>query len=156
MTLMAIQPDVTLRNRYGDPLMIVDIRARLHTSPQWAAELRRNLLEREEFRRPTQFFMIATPDRLYLWKGPKTEAEVLLPDFVVDSRPLFLPYLQRSGLNPDRLSPPVFELVVISWLSDLVYVPQKSESLGTEQPWLTDSGFLEAAKNGSLSYGLAA
>jgi hypothetical protein len=139
--------------------MIVDIRASLHTDPQWAAELRRNLLEREEFRRPTQFFMVATPDRLYLWKGPKTEVEVLLPDFVVDSRPLFLPYLQRpqgSSLDLDRLSPSTFELVVISWLSDLIYGSQRAESLGSEQAWLTDSGFLDAAKDGSLSYGLAA
>ena len=58
--------------------MVFEVKAKHHTTPQWAAEFRRNLLRREEFR-PTQYFSIVTPDRLYLWREPKPETEVVLP-----------------------------------------------------------------------------
>jgi len=135
--------------------MIVDVRAKHHTTPQWAAELRKNLVAREEFR-PTQYFLIVTPDRLYLWREPKLETEAVLPDFVVDGRPLFLPYLQKTSVDLDQISPPVFELVVISWLSDLVYARQETEGLEPGQAWLMDSGFLDATRNGRLYYDHAA
>jgi hypothetical protein len=152
---MSSQPDITLRNQEGELLMLFDVRAKHHTTPQWAAELRRNLLAREEFR-PTQYFLIVTPDRLYLWKEPKPGTDAMLPDFVVDSRPLFLPYLQKTSVDLDHISPFVFDLVVISWLSDLVYAQQGTEGLEPRQAWLMDSGFLNATRNGTLSYDLAA
>jgi hypothetical protein len=156
---MSTQPDVTLRNRYGD-----SSHDRRHQGePPHRPSVGRGATAEPAGARgaPAADAVLygCDPGRLYLWKGPKTEVEVLLPDFVVDSRPLFLPYLQRpqgSSLDLDRLSPSTFELVVISWLSDLIYGSQRAESLGSEQAWLTDSGFLDAAKDGSLSYGLAA
>ena len=136
--------------------MVFEVKAKHHTTPQWGAELRRNLLAREEFR-PTQYFLIVTPDRLYLWREPKPETEeAVLPDFVVDSRPLFLPYLQKTSVDLDRISPFVFELVVISWLSDLVYARRETEGLEPGQAWLMDSGFLDATRNGRLFYDHAA
>jgi|1186.fasta_scaffold89360_2 hypothetical protein len=152
---MSSQPDITLRNRKGEPLMIFEVRAKHHTTPQWAAEYRRNLLRREEFR-PTQYFAIVTPDQLYLWREPKPQTDVVLPDFVVDSRPLFLPYLQKTSVDLDRISPFVFELVVISWLSDLVYARREAEGLEPGQAWLMDSGFLDATRDGRLFYDHAA
>ncbi|HEY2291215.1 MAG TPA: hypothetical protein VGM86_10990 [Thermoanaerobaculia bacterium] len=135
--------------------MIFEVRAKHHTTPQWAAEYRRNLLRREEFR-PTQYFAIVTPDQLYLWREPKPQTDVVLPDFVVDSRPLFLPYLQKTSVDLDRISPFVFELVVISWLSDLVYARREAEGLEPGQAWLMDSGFLDATRDGRLFYDHAA
>ena len=135
--------------------MIFEVKAKHHTTPQWAAEFRRNLLRREEFR-PTQYFAIVTPDQLYLWREPKPETDVVLPDFVVDSRPLFLPYLQKTSVDLDRISRFTFEMLVISWLSDLVYVRRETESLEPGQAWLMDSGFLDATRNGRLFYDHAA
>jgi hypothetical protein len=152
---MGSQPDITLRNQRGEPLMVFEVRAKHHTTPQWAAEFRRNLLAREEFR-PTQYFAIVTPDQLYLWREPKPETEAVLPDFVVDSRPLFLPYLQKTSVDLDRISPYTFELLVIYWLSDLVYARQETEGLEPRQAWLMDSGFLDATRDGTLFYDHAA
>jgi hypothetical protein len=152
---MSSQPDITLRNQRGEPLIIFDIRAKHHTTPQWAAELRRNLLAHDEFP-STQYFMIVTPDRLYLWRGLKPETEAVLPDFVVDSRPLFLPYLQKTSVDLDRISRFVFEMLVISWLSDLVYARRETEGMEPDQAWLMDSGFLDATRDGTLFYDHAA
>lgn len=135
--------------------MVFEVKAKHHTTPQWAAEFRRNLMRREEFR-PTQYFAIVTPDQLYLWREPKPETEVVLPDFVVDSRPLFLPYLQKTSVDLDRISGFAFEMLVISWLSDLVYARRETEGLEPGQAWLMDSGFLDATRNGRLFYDHAA
>lgn len=135
--------------------MIFEVRAKHHTTPQWAAELRRNLLAHDEFP-STQYFMIVTPDRLYLWREPKPETDVVLPDFVVDSRPLFLPYLQKTSVDLDRISRFAFEMLVISWLSDLVYARRETEGPEPGQAWLMDSGFLDATRNGRLFYDHAA
>jgi hypothetical protein len=56
----------------------------------------------------------------------------------------------------DRISPFVFEMLVISWLNDLVYSRQETEDLEPGQAWLTDSGFLDATRNGRLFYDHAA
>lgn len=152
---MASQPDITLYDREGRLLLAVEVKNKRETTPKWAADLRRNLLGHEGFRQ-TEYFLVLTPDHLYLWRGIKAEAAAVLPDFVADSRALFLPYLQSAGLTLDRLSAPVFELMAISWLSDLVHSRREAESLGYDRAWLVESGLLDAVRNGRLSYDLAA
>lgn len=151
---MASRPDITLYDPEGRLLLVVEVKHKWETTPEWAAALRRNLLAHEGFRQ-TEYFLVLTPDHLYLWRGPKAEAAAVLPDFVAESRPLFLPYLQSAGLDLDRLSAPVFELMAISWLSDLVH-SRREESLGHDQAWLVESGLSEAVRNGRLAYELAA
>ncbi|MEA2601073.1 MAG: hypothetical protein QOF89_2065 [Acidobacteriota bacterium] len=150
---MASRPDIILYDHEGQLLLVAEVKNKRKTTPQWAAELRRNLLAHEGFRH-AEYFLVLTPDHLYLWRGMKAEATAVLPDFVADSRPLFLPYLQSSGLDLDRLSAPVFELTAISWLSDLVY--SRRDSSGHGQAWLVESGLMDAVRNGRLAYDLAA
>jgi hypothetical protein len=152
---MANRPDILLSDPEGRLLLVAEVKNKRGTTPQWAAELRRNLLAHEGYRQ-TEYFLVLTPDHLYLWKGLKAEAAAVLPDFVVDSRPIFLPYLQSAGLDLDRLSVPVFELMAISWLSDLVYSRRETESPAQDRAWLVESGLMDAVKNGRLAYELAA
>src|SRR5436305_970396 len=152
---MASRPDITLYDREGRLLLVAEVKYKRETTPKWAAALRRNLLAHEGFRQ-TEYFLVLTPDQLYLWKGIKAEATAVRPDFVADSRPLFLPYLQSAGLDLDRLSAPVFELMAISWFSDLVHSRRDTESLGHDRAWLVESGLLDAVRNGRLAYDLAA
>ena len=152
---MATRPDILLFDREGRRLLVAEVKNKRNTTPKWAAELRRNLLAHEGFRH-AEFFLVLTPDHLYLWRG--MTAEPVAPDYVVDSHPLFLPYLQRAGLDLDRISSPVFELMAISWLSDLVHSRREPETVGHDdgRTWLVQSGLLEAVRNGRLAYELAA
>jgi hypothetical protein len=152
---MASRPDITLYDREGRLLLVAEVKYKRDTTPEWAAALRRNLLAHEGFRQ-AEYFLVLTPDHLYLWKGLKAEALAVLPDVVADSYPLFLPYLQSAGPDLDRLSAPVFELMAISWLSDLVHSRRESEGLGNDQAWLAESGLLDAVRNGRLAYDRAA
>jgi hypothetical protein len=151
---MATRPDIILFDREGRRLLVAEVKNKRDTTPQWAAELRRNLLVHEG--RHAEFFLVLTPDYLYLWRGKSADPLPIPPDFVMESRPLFLPYLERAGLDLDRMSSPVFELMAISWLSDLVHSGRESETLGHDEAWLVESGLLDAVKNGKLAYELAA
>jgi len=152
---MATGPDIILFDREGRRLLVAEVKNKRDTTPKWAAELRRNLLAHEGFRH-AEFFLVLTPDRLYLWRGKPADPEPVPPDFVTEGGPLFRPYLERSGLDLDHLSSPVFELMATFWLSDLVHSRRESETLGRDEAWLVQSGLLEAVRNGKLAYERAA
>ncbi|HSS76729.1 MAG TPA: hypothetical protein VLV54_08280 [Thermoanaerobaculia bacterium] len=153
---MATQPDFVLYDRYGRLAAVIEIKAKRGTSSRWAAEFRRNLLAYETFRY-APLFLLVTPDRLYLWKSevPKdSEADLapVFPDYAIDAKLVFERYLQGAGVRLEEISGPAFELIVMSWLEDLIH--QWPEALRHTQ--LEGSGLDEAAKNGRITYPAAA
>ena len=151
---MATQPDFVLYDRYGRLAAVIEIKAKRGTSSRWAAEFRRNLLAYEAFRY-APLFLLVTPDRLYLWKsGVPKDADVapVSPDYAIDAKPLFERYLQGAGVRLEEISGPAFELIVMSWLEDLIH--QWPEAPRNVQ--LAGSGLDEAAKNGRIAYPAAA
>jgi hypothetical protein len=153
---VATQPDFFLYDRIGRLAAVIEVRNRRGTSGQWAAELRRNLLAHFEAYRDAPFFLLATPERLYIWKDAPTdlaeESLPVLPDYEVDARPLFSPYLERSGRKLEEIHGPTFELVVLSWLGDLTREAQDAGKVVE----LKGSGLPDAAKDGRISDPLAA
>ena len=144
---VAIQPDLRLYGRDGHLVLIADIRARHGTSPEWAAMLRRNLMEHDELP-AVEFFLIATPDRMYLWKGVGKTPSLIAPTYMFDARSALKPYSESAGLDMDAIDKEVFELLVMIWLSGLA----RWRELDTEdeQGWVKDSNFLAAIKNGRI------
>lgn len=151
---MATQPDIRLYGRDGHLVLVADIRAKQGTSVEWAAMLRRNLLEGEEFP-AVKFFLIATPDRLYLWKDSGKDPVLVPPTYIIDARSALKPYFERLG-NRAHISKEVFELLVTAWLSGLVYWRESPKGIDREQGWLTESRFLDAIKNGWIEVPAAA
>lgn len=151
---MTIQPDLVLYDRSGRLAVMVEVKTKRGTTKEWATQLRRNLLAHDEAILRAPFFLLVTPDRLYLWKSMKGDAgpEPLLlpPQFELDARPLFSPYLERAALELEQISAQAFELVVMSWLGDLT----RRDSSG--QTRLDDSGLPEAARDGRIAAPIAA
>jgi hypothetical protein len=147
---MSTQPDFFLYDRIGRLAAVIEVRNRRRASSQWAAELRRNLLAAVETYRGAPFFLLATPDRLYLWKDAPTDltedSPPVLPDYEVDAKPLFSPYLGRSGRKLEEIHRPTFELIVLSWLWDLIRQARDASELVE----LEESGLRDAAKNGRI------
>jgi hypothetical protein len=152
---MATRPDFVLYDRHGRLAAIVEIKAKRGTSSRWAAEYRRNLLAYEAFQH-APFFLLITPDRLYLWKeAPRTagaESLPIPPDLALDAKSLFRRYLERTGLKMEAVSGQAFELIVMSWLGDLIL--QLPDAI--RQAELEDSGLPQAAKDGRIAYPAAA
>jgi hypothetical protein len=147
--------DLAIYNRDGQLTGIVEIKNKLGTSREWAAKLRRNILAHGGFRN-IDFFLLVTPDHLYLWKSAGVEPKAVRPTYEIDARPVLEPYFKRAAVDPSTISGGAFELVVAAWLADLVRSKRTSEKLGEERSWLVESGLLAAIRNGRVAYEAAA
>lgn len=149
--------DLILYHPNGWPIAAVDIRAKLSTTPEWAAKLRRNLLAHGGAV-PARYFLVITPDRVYLWEGSGTEPAELLPTHVVDARPIFQPYFAAANLGPDAIRDMAFELVVDTWLAELTRADSADIERGVVRASdeLLRSGLVDAIRNARLEYPAAA
>lgn len=151
---MAVRPDLALYDRDERLVAVVEVKGRLGTSEDWAAQFHRNLLSLGMPGAP--FFLLATPDRLYLWTGEASPSGKDRPSFVVDARPILGPFFQRARIKPEEVSPHVLEFVVADWLTELVHSSDPKRLAGGENGWLMESRFLPAIHHGRIDYQLAA
>jgi hypothetical protein len=148
--------DLALYDRAGRLIAIAEVKNKQGTSPEWAAKFRRNMLVHGGYSQ-ADFFLLVTPDRLYIWKHAGSTAPFLVqPTYELDAQPLFAPYFERAGISPSDISGQAFELVVAAWLADLVRSEEKREALTNGQRILAESGFLTAVRDGRIEYEEAA
>jgi hypothetical protein len=110
--------DLTLYDRHHRMLGLVEVHSKLRTSAAWAAQYRGNLLS-YGLPEDVPYFLIVTPDRIYFWNG-RERSKSADPDLVLDAEPLFRPYFQRMQTSPGEIYPEAFELLVASWLREVV------------------------------------
>ncbi len=145
--------DFALYDREGRLVAVAEVRNKFGTSPEWAARLRRNLLAHGGAS-SADYFVLITPDRLYLWKDAGSDVAPVTPDHEIDARPIFGPYFERSGLRPDEVSGHAFELVAAAWLADLMRTG--AGEFADEADALHASGFVAAVRGGRVAYEVAA
>ena len=146
--------DLVLYDRLGRLVAAAEIKNMRGTSGDWAAKLRRNILAHGEFP-PVDFYLIVTPDRLYLWKGAGEQPDLIQPTYEIDAQPIFKSYLERVGVATGDLSGAAFELLVESWLSDLMRFDKQAQKLASDARLLVESGLLDAVKDGRIEYEVA-
>ena len=95
------------------------------------------------------FFLLALPDRFYLWRNGADTSSAAQPDYSVDARPLLAPYLERSGVSSAEIGERGLELVLSSWLEKLVRW-QDDFKLSESEEWLCESGLLDRVKGGRI------
>lgn len=153
--MLSARADLTLYDRDGRVTAVAEVKNKQGTSREWAAKLRRNLLAHGGHYK-ADFFLLVTPDRLYIWKDADTAPILVQPTYEIDARPILAPYFERAGVSPGDISGHAFELVVAAWLGDLVRSAEQQETLTNGQRWLVESGFLTAVKDGRIAYEEAA
>ena len=119
------------------------------SSEDWAAQYRRNMLEHRVLP-PSRYFLIATPEKLYLWKQEGSFAPDDPPHFTIDAREALGPYFERSGLDPARAYRGVFEFLIFSWLADLINSLDRHAHLDPSLRPLSESGLLSALGRAEL------
>ena len=129
--------------------LVVEVKGKTHATPQWAAQMRRNLMAHSIIP-PAPFFLLAARDHFYLWRNEGKSFDVKPPDYIVDSRPIVAPYLSDTPIALERISDSSLQLIVTSWLNLLVNSNLSLEVMGPAERWLFDSGLYEAIKNGSV------
>lgn len=151
---MSVCPDIVLYDKYGQLTAVAEVKNKAGTSSDWAAGLRHNILAHGDME-PVRFFLLVTPDKLYLWRNARPGQADVLPEFELDAQPIFEPYFKRAGVSRDDASSNALELVVASWLSDVIRAADHPDALLEGQDWLTGTGLLDALKNGRIEYEVA-
>lgn len=146
------QADFSIFDRTGRLAVIAEAKKRNGTDSRWATEWLQNYLRRQQGS-PPPFVLLATPERLYLWKRPVETAG--LEPTVMNARRLFSSYLRTQSLETTDISRPVFEFMVGTWLRDLalgLWQPSGPE----ERQAFVESGLLEAVEDGEVVADVAA
>lgn len=148
---MALCADLALYDGSGRLTAIVEVKNRFGTSAEWAARTRRNILAHGG-RWRSDFFLLITPDRLYVWKDAGGDPVERLPKYEADLGPIFAPYFENADLDPRKVSGQAFELLVAAWLSDLTRSSSRPKDREHQQDWLDESGFGTAVRDGRIEY----
>ena len=148
---MSSYADLALYNQHGQLTDLVEIKNKLGTSRAWATQFRRNRLAHGGHDN-ADFFLLVTPDRLYLWKNADATDPLVSPTYEVNAQLFFAPYCTSAGVDMRSISNHAFELVVAAWLSDLIRSNEQPEQLANGQRWLRESGFFTAIKDGRIDY----
>jgi hypothetical protein len=142
--------DFIVYDKEGQIILLAEAKSRRGTSEHWAARLRKNMLSHGTL--PwAQYFLIATPERMYLWRQePKQEhadpAEIP-PEFTIDAAKEFRPYFQKLHLEPSDMGPEAFELLVLTWLTDIAWSGENGHKQESSSPLPSEfTGSLQRAR----------
>lgn len=133
----------------GKVVLLAEAKSRHGTSDAWAAKLRRNMLAHGVLPK-SQYFLIATPDRIYGWRQENLAPSDVPPQFTVDAQKALAPYFSKLGQSPAQISPAAFELLVLAWLTDIARSsgdqPERDPSLRS----LSESGLLSSLQRAEI------
>jgi hypothetical protein len=93
--------------------VVVEAKNRLHTSAEWARQLRDGLADAYG-RGSTNSYAVVTPERLYFWGPGQAEPKV------AEIRSALQKYVRGTDYDSAELNGHSFELIVSSLLDDLV------------------------------------
>jgi hypothetical protein len=143
--------DFVAYDRDGHVLLLAEAKSRRGTSESWAAGLRRNMLSHGLL--PwSKYFLIATPERMYLWKQQQPNSPEMPPELTIDAEKVFQPYFQRLHQEPSSIGPEAFEHLVLTWLTDIAgsgdrTMADRNLNEDASSAWLAElSGSLKEAR----------
>lgn len=150
--------DVAVYGTDGSLQLEVEVKSRPGASTEWAAKMLRNMVVHEAV--PTApYFMLVLPDVTYLWqvqnllrRPDNSWVETgIEPDYEFDTAQALGPYVDGSYDTLVGLSDEGLELLVASWLTDLMNSDLSGKEAGTDLHWFFDSGLCHAVKKGSVA-----
>jgi hypothetical protein len=143
--------DLSVDNRNGQLALVVEIKRKTNVSPEWAAKLRRNILAHGTFPKAPYFLMVF-PDKFYLWSNAEAYQDQSDPTYTIDASPILQPYFERAGVAADQISGASLELIVTSWLGEIIHSDQLPENIDASQQWLIESGLYPALVGGKFEH----
>ena len=145
-----MRPDIVVTTESGEPVLVVEVTNRKSTSPAWAVTFLRNLLA-HRMMPSARYFLVATPDHLYLWKGIVADSEIAKPDYEAHSSSVIGLDRSNGARGGVGLGEHTFESKVANWLAGLSEgrVTQKKENKQADE-FLLQSGLLDAIRGGRI------
>jgi len=142
--------DVAVYSPDGNLQLVVEIKNRTGASAEWVTHMRRNLLVHAVIP-PSPYFLLALPDFFYLWTDALSVHELAPPAYQIKATEVLAPYLDQTTQSLKDLSEYGLELLVTSWLADVVEAELRRDMVGPHLQWLFDSGLYEAIRHGSIT-----
>jgi hypothetical protein len=142
--------DVAVYSPDGNLQLVVEIKNRPGASAEWVIQMRRNLLVHAVIPL-SPYFLLVLPDFFYLWTDAVSVHELAPPAYQIKAADVLAPYLDPSTQALKDLSEYSLELLVTSWLEDLVGTELRRDSVGPHLHWLFDSGLYAAITHGSVT-----
>ena len=146
--------DILAFDRYGQLALIAEVKIKRGASNEWAARMRRNMFA-HGLLPSAPFFLLALPDNFYLWKNTDRHLDIIEPTQKVDPQPFLQPYYKSFGISLDNLTGRSFELIVTSWLSQILRAKSPKDFFGENQDWLVSSGLFDKLVGGNLEIEVA-
>jgi hypothetical protein len=143
--------DLSVYNRNGQRILDIEVKPKLNTSPDWAAQFRRNILAHGTFYKAPYFLMVFL-DRFYLWTGVDAQSDQNQPTYSIDARPILQSYYEGAGITAEHISRQSLELIIESWLWQIIHSDKYATDIDESQQWLVDSGLYEAIAGGKFDY----
>ena len=147
--------DILVFDKNGQLALIVEVKSKRETSTDWAAQMRRNMYA-HGLLPPAPFFLLALPDRFYLWKNTDKLLESVEPTFKIDPTAFLKPYYDNSGISPSSITGKSFDLIVVSWLNQILRADAPQYLQNTNQDWIISSGLFDRLIGGHLELETAA
>jgi hypothetical protein len=147
--------DLSIKDRNGQLVLAVQIKRKTNASPNWAAAFRRNILAHGIFP-SAPYFLMVFPDRFYLWVDTQARLDQTDPTYTIDARPILQPYLERAGVTADQISGQSLEIIIASWLGELIHSEHPPEPYNNSLHWLVESGLYNALAGGRFDHEAAA
>ncbi len=110
----------------------------------------RNILAHGTFPEAPYFLMVF-PDKFYLWTDAEANLDRSEPTYTIDARSILEPYFKQAGVKADHISRQSLELIILSWLGQIIYSDKLPENIEASQRWLIDSGLYAALAGGKFT-----
>lgn len=141
---------ITIYNRKKQIVLGILVKAIPNTKPEWAAEYRYNILSHDILPNPP-YLLFAHPDRLYLWKNSDASVDNILPDYNIDANPILKPYYNKTTIVPEDMCNSSLEMILHSWLGNVMDIRQSANDLDASEQWLIESGLYTTIKGGKFA-----
>ena len=143
------QVDIAVSSPNGKLQLVVEIKNKLGASAEWVTRMRHNLLA-HSFIPHTPYFLLVLPDFFYLWTDTMPVNNLAEPDYKIEATEVLAPYL-KSNQSLNDISRYGLELLIMSWLEDIVRTELQRDTVDPSLQWLFDSGLYEAVTRGSVA-----
>jgi hypothetical protein len=142
--------DLAVYNKDGQLVLAVQVKGKLNAWQEWASQLRSNILAHGIYPKAPYFLMVF-PDKFYLWANEDAQLDMSEPTYDIDARPIIQPYLDKAGITQEqKISSQSLELIVVAWLSKIIYNELPLDETDELERWLVDSGLYAAIAGGSF------
>ena len=129
--------------------LLVEVKLKNGRSGNWAAKMRRNMYA-HGLLPETRFFLLALPDKFYLWKDVGLLIEAIEPSYEISPQSFLEPYYIKANVSASNITGASLELIVSSWLTQIMTIQSIDLLSQDNKNWLIDSGLFDAIQGGYI------